>query len=337
MNTVAFVVPEGIGDPQRVSGGNVYDARVSDGLAQIGWDMRTMTTEPNAAAAPLSQLADGALVLIDGLVAARSAAAVEAESWRLRIVVLAHMVASAFPDADPRDVAGERQALAAARRVVATSAWTKAELVERGLVEPDRIVVAPPGTDAAAPALGSARGTALLCLGVVAPHKGQDVLVEALADLDADVDWTCTIAGSLETIPAFAHRVADDAAALGERVRMPGVLAGTALDDAYRDADLLVAPSRVEAYGMAVTGALGRGIPVVASDVGGIPEAVAPGHAALLVPPGDARALADALERWMADPRLRERLTAAARSGRERRPLWSDTAARVAAALEEAG
>lgn len=334
---VRFVVPEGIDDPQRVSGGNVYDARVRDGLAALGWRVHTVETAPDAAAPALAEAPDGALVLVDGLVAARSAAAVEAEAPRLRLVVLAHMVAAAFPEADPDIVAGEARALAAAGRIVATSAWTRRELVRRGIADADRIAVAPPGTDAAAPARGTSRGGAMLCLGVVAPHKGQDVLLDALASLDAGAAWTCTIAGSVEAQPAFAHRIAAKVAeaGLGERVRMPGVLAGAALDSAYRGADLVVAPSRVESYGMAVAEALRRGIPVVASDVGGIREAVAPGAAAVLVPPGDVRALGAVLEKWMADPALRARLAAAARSGRAQRPSWSETAARIAAVLEE--
>ena len=335
--TVRFVVPEGVDDPQRVSGGNVYDARVRDGLVSLGWLVHTVETAPDAAAPALAAARDGELVLVDGLVAGRSSAAVEAEAERLRVVVVAHMLSEAFSDADPHVVGGERRALAAARHIVTTSAWTKRELVRRGIASPDRISVAPPGTDAAAPARGTSRGGAILCLGVVAPHKGQDVLLDALASLDGDAAWTCTIAGSVDAKPAFAHRLAEKVAeaGLGERIRMPGVLAGAALDSAYRGADLVVAPSRVESYGMAVAEALRRGIPVVASDVGGLREAVAPGAAAVLVPPGDARALGEVLGKWMADPDLRGRLAEAARSGRMQRPSWSETAARIAAVLEE--
>ena len=59
----------------------------------------------------------------------------------------------------------EREALHAARRVIATSEWTRSELIARALAEPDRIVVARPGTDAAPAATGSASGGDLLCVG----------------------------------------------------------------------------------------------------------------------------------------------------------------------------
>lgn len=336
--TVAFVVPEGVDDEARVSGGNVYDLRLRDGLRALGWRVRFAQVTVDAAAAAFSAVEDDGLVLVDGLVAARSAAALEAEAERLRIVLLAHMVSAAFPGADRGAVAGERRALAVARLVVATSDWTRSELVRARLVDEERVVVAHPGCDDVPIAVRAGAGSAILCLGVVAPHKGQDVLVEALAAVADEGDWTCTIAGSLDAEPAFAHRVERLARerGVGDRVRLPGVLKGRALDDAYAAADLVVAPSRVESYGMVVADALRRGIPVVASEVGGIPEAIARGRGAILVPPGDRAALERALGRWMADPGLRARLADGARSDRARLPTWSNTAARVSAALEEA-
>ena len=107
-----------------------------------------------------------------------------------------------------RAIDRERRALRAAHRVIATSEWTKRELVRRGLAPADRIDVATPGADAAAVSPGTPSGRALLCVGVVAPHKGQDTLVEALAALAAQPEWTCTIAGSLAARPDFAERIA---------------------------------------------------------------------------------------------------------------------------------
>ncbi|WP_345800394.1 glycosyltransferase family 4 protein [Microbacterium sp. AZCO] len=333
---VHFVVPEGVDDPARVSGGNVCDLRVRDGLQTLGWAVRLTPADPDAASDVFARLPAGGLVLIDGLVAGRSPGAVEALARRARVVVLAHMVSAAFADADLDTVDGEHRALRAAHAVVTTSAWTRDELVRRGLVAPDRVFVATPGADRATPAVGTPHGMALLCVGVVAAHKGQDVLVEALAGLRGEPSWTCTIAGSLDADPAYADLVGElaHAAGLAERVRMPGALARDGLEGAYRDADLLVAPSLVESYGMAIADALGRGIPVIASDVGGIPEAVAPSGAAVLVPPGDPAALRDALARWIHDPALRDRLTGEARRSRGVRTSWTDTAARVAEALE---
>ena len=335
---VRFLVPEGIDDPMRASGGNIYDARVRERLAEFDWHVEQAEVRPDAAAEALAEVPDGGLVLIDGLVAGRSADAVVAEVGRLRVVVLAHMVSEAFPDADPSVVAGERRALGAVGLVVTTSGWTRSELVSRGIVDAHRVRIAMPGTDAAPAAVGTRRGGALLCVGVVAPHKGQDVLVEALAGVGARPGWTCTIVGSIDRESVFARGVASraEAAGLGDRVRITGVLTGEALEAAYRGADLLIAPSRVESYGIAVAEALRRGIPVLASEVGGIPEAVAPSAGVVLVPPGDAVALGAALERWLTDRAFRAGLTRAARDGAAGLQDWRDTASDVALALEEA-
>lgn len=334
--TVWLVVPSGVDDPSRVSGGNVFDRRLRAGLIRLGWAVQTVETDAaSPALAALSRLPEGAIVLVDGLVAIHAPDAIEAAADRLRIVVLAHMVVGAFADAEPRSIDGERRALRSARRVIVASEWARAELSGRGVVERERIVVATPGSDDGPASVGTSTGGALLCVGVVAPHKGQDTLVEALVQLGPDLPWTCTMAGSLAVDPEFAGSIAERAARAGlsARITWAGVLSGDDLDAAYARADLLVAPSRTESYGIAIADALRRGIPVVASRVGGIPEAVEPGGAALLVPPDRPDALADALRRWMTDPAARARLSDEARRGAVTRQDWSDTARTVDAAL----
>ena len=90
---------------------------------------------------------------------------------------------------------------------------------------------------------------------------------------------------------------------------------------------------------MVVTEALARGLPVIATDVGGVPEALGAAtggmRAGLLVPPGDPEALAGALRRWLSDATLRRSLRAAARRRRADLTSWSTTAAAVARVLEE--
>ncbi len=335
--TVHFVVPAGIDDPLLVSGGNVYDRRLTEGLSATGWDARRREIEAGSAEsarAAFSAVPDDGLVLIDGLVAGRVPDELEREASRLRLVVLAHMVSASFPSADPRTIQDECRALRAARQVIVTSPWTRSELVNRGLVLPERIVVAAPGADAAAPAQGTRDGRALLCVGVVSAHKGQDILIEALGALRAPPTWRCAIVGSSAADPAFVEQITARAVDLGvaDRITMTGALPDDDLEAAYQAADLLVAPSRAESYGMAIADALARAIPVIASDVGGIPLTVSPDRAAILVPP-DSHALSKALDRWMLDPALRRRLKADAVRGRADLPRWSDTVDRVAEAL----
>jgi glycosyltransferase involved in cell wall biosynthesis len=348
VSVVHVIVPEGIDDPTRPSGGNTYDRRLCDELVSAGWTVQVLAV-PGAWPHPdvdaclrlaraLASMADGAVVLLDGLVASTQPEVLVPETGRLRLVVLVHMP---LGHATPGARVVERAVLRAASAVVTTSAWTKGWLVDGYGVAADRVHVAEPGVDQADVSTGTAAGGQLLCVAAVTPGKGHDVLLAALRQLE-DLTWRCLCVGSLDRHPAHAaHAVADArAGTTRDRVLFAGALVGAELDAAYADADVLVLASRGETYGMVVTEALARGIPVVATDVGGVSQSL--GHAGdgtrpgLLVPPDDPCALAAALRCWLSDPSLRDRLRLAALARRETLSGWSVTAARVAEVLEAA-
>ena len=79
--TVQFVVPAGVDDPTLVSGGNVYDRRLADGLSAAGWEVRRCEVETGSAEG--LKVPDGGLVLIDGLVAGRVPDEIENSATRL--------------------------------------------------------------------------------------------------------------------------------------------------------------------------------------------------------------------------------------------------------------
>jgi glycosyltransferase involved in cell wall biosynthesis len=341
VNEVHVVVPDGIDDPRRPSGGNVYDRRVCRGLAALGWSVHEHTVPGrwprpdaparSAVAAALARIPSGSVVLVDGLVASVVPEVLEPEAGRLRLVVLLHM---------PRDEPREGAALSAASAIVATSEWTRRRLRDHYLLPGTPVHVVPPGVDAAEVAAGTPSGGRLLCVAGVTPLKGHDLLLDALATVD-DPGWQCVCVGALDLDPQFVaglRRRAEDSG-FGDRVRFTGPLIDDRLDRAYADADVLVLASRAETYGMAVTEALARGLPVIAGEVGGVPEAL--GHAAdgtlpgLLVPPGDPQTLGRTLKRWLGDPRKRERLRAAARSRRQSLRDWAQTSRELSAVLSE--
>ncbi len=354
MREVHVIVPESIDDPERPSGGNTNDRRVCRGLAALGWAVhqhpiagawpRPGPAGHAALARAVRRIPDGAVVLLDGLVASASPEALVPQARRLRQVVLVHMpLGHRPPDGEAGEVrAREREVLAAAAAVVTTSAWTRRRLGELYALPAGRVHVAEPGVDAAGLAPGTAAGDGLLCVAAVTPGKGHDVLVDGLSTVK-DLSWRCTCVGSLDRDPAFAAGVcrATREEGLGDRVRLEGARTGRELARAYAAADLLVLASRAETYGMVVTEALARGLPVLATDVGGVTEAL--GHAedgtrpGLLVPPGDAPALGAALRSWLRDAELRGRLRGAARQRRASLRRWPDTTSVVASVLAGAG
>ena len=193
--------------------------------------------------------------------------------------------------------------------------------------------MAEPGVDPAALAPGSADGGALLCVAAVTRGKGHDVLLGGLATV-ADLAWRCACVGSLDRAPAFADHVQRRALAGGlrDRVHFAGPRTGAALDSAYAAADLLVLASHGETYGMVVTEALARGVPVLATDVGGVPEAL--GHGGTPRParrPGGLRRRAAPLARGRR--RCASGCGGRRGSGARRLPGWEDTASAVATAL----
>ncbi len=348
MNTVHMVVPADLDDPLHPTGGNVYDRRVSQGLGAIGWSVhehRVAGSWPSPDAAARTSLAgvvaalptDG-LVLIDGLIASAVPDVLAPERDRLRIATLLHLPRGVV---DPAARAAERIVLAASVAVITPSRWARQWVLDQYDLPSDRVHVAEPGVEVTSSTSGTPGANRLLSVGAVTPHKGHDLLVTALAELD-DLSWSCQVVGALDTNPDFVAEVRRRAQHVGvtRRLSLRGPLTGDELDAAYVSADVLVVSSRAETYGMVVAEAVAHGLPVIATSVGGVSEAL--GHDAdgrrpgLLVPPGDATALAAAIRAFVTDSSLRSRLRRSVADRRRSLPSWSHTTARVAGALASA-
>ncbi|MEU1621259.1 glycosyltransferase family 4 protein [Streptomyces sp. NPDC005722] len=347
------VLPGDVDDATAPSGGNVYDRRLTQTLAGAGRPLheisvpgawpRPDTSARRALAAALAAVPDGAVVLLDGLVACGVPEIVVPQSRRLRTAVLVHLPLADETGLDPaaaRELdALERQTLRAAAAVVATSPWAARRIAERHALPAGRVHVVVPGTDPAPLAPGTPEGGRLLCVASLTPRKGHDLLARALAAV-ADLPWTCRFVGPLGRDPEHLAHVREllGRHGLDDRVHLTGPLTGEPLAAEYAAADLLVLPSRAETFGMVVTEALMRGTPVLATAAGGVPDALGrapdgtpPG---LLVPPGDTTELAAALRRWLDDTGLRGRLRAAARRRRETLHGWEHTARHMEAVFE---
>lgn len=179
----------------------------------------------------------------------------------------------------------------------------------------DHAVFHPQQRDTAA---GDSAAPLLLAVGRLRAKKGLDTLIDACAVLrQRGRAFRCEIVGYGEEREALRERIR--ALGLEDCFTLPGKLAREQVIARYATAAVFVQPSRITADGdrdgipNVLLEAMSMGVPVVASEVSGIPELVADRHNGLLVPADDPRALADAVARLLDDPALAARLAAAGR------------------------
>jgi glycosyltransferase involved in cell wall biosynthesis len=321
------VVPADVDAP---TGGNAYDLALAGALGDGGDEVALVRCEPHGLAAALTPPWGGP-TLVDGLLACPQPRVVGAAETG----VLVHMPLALETGLTPQRAAHvdrlERQALHAARFVVTTSHWCARYIAHHHDLRD--VAVAPPGVEPAPVSTGS-EPPLLVHLAALLPHKDQLGVVAALSEL-SELSWQARLAGPADRDPAYAARVRDAVrtAGLGNRVHVTGAMPRQA---ALAGADLALLPSRVESFGMVVTEALARGVPVVVAD-GGAVEALGATQAGdvpgAVVPPGDPAALAAALRRWLTDRSQRETFRRAALARRDTLDGWDVTALRVRAAL----
>jgi glycosyltransferase involved in cell wall biosynthesis len=178
-------------------------------------------------------------------------------------------------------------------------------------VFPDRLRWLPHFVSAVSEPLAMDASGAVVFAGRLSPEKGVDTLIEAVGRVTGPVRLDVAGEGpDRERLEAVAARVGEG------RVRFLGRLASEAMDALIGEALAVVLPSRwYENQPMIVLEAFARGVPVVASDLGGTPELVRHGTDGFLVPPDDSAALASALQALLSDP---ARARAMGKTARER-------------------
>ena len=166
MTALDVVVPEGIHDPARPSGGNTYDRVVCRRLRNLGWVVHEHAVSgcwpsPDSGALAaldgvIRRMPDGAVVLLDGLIASAAPEVLVSEARRLRLVVLVHMPLGDRAVGVPADTIRTRESavLSAAAAVVTTSEWSRNRLLALYQLPAERLHVAEPGVGAADAAIG---------------------------------------------------------------------------------------------------------------------------------------------------------------------------------------
>lgn len=340
----AFAIP---GDLSTLTGGYVYERRLLESLRELGREVQHVqlgssfpdpssddirhTVEQLAALGPeVPIILDGFLV---GAMPTESLARLHAP-----LVGMVHhpLALESGLDDDRRDYLyrTERANLALLRHVLVPSPHTSSILAERYGVDPARITVARPGTDAPFGPSAPTEPPLILSVGIQHPRKGHDVLLAALARL-VHLEWSAVIVGS----PYDAEHAAElqalhSALFLGDRVRFAGLVDADELDRLYRSGTIFTLATRYEGYGIVFDEALAYGLPIVSTAVGAVPDTV-PGDAGILVAPEAPDALARALANVLTNAAQRRDLARAAALAGSRLPSWKDTASLVGTVLDE--
>lgn len=347
LDPIIFVVP---GDPTQRTGGYLYDAHMVQALEQAGHSVSVVglagqfpipdQLAQDSLQAVLLAHPKNTLVIIDGLALGGLGQTVQAirqdPAWqqreRARWVALVHHPLADETGLDEQHSQWlwqqEKIALAHCDQVIVTSAFTAQRLIDRGYVETPPTVVTP-GVASAPLAQHSqlknpSQGARMLSVASLTPRKGHAVLLQALHPLK-DLNWVSEWVGDATRDPIHAHQLMQSITELGlhDRVVCWGEQDANQLAARYDMADVCVLPSFYEGYGMVITEAIARGLPVITTDGGALRDTL-PAGAGLIVPAGDAQALAEALRAWCENASLRQTLTQGAIAARASLSDWSE-------------
>lgn len=223
---------------------------------------------------------------------------------------------------DPRKTRLYPYLLSHAQQLTATSHYLAA-MTASYLHTPRPISVIPFGIDPQRfmPVQEPASGYHIGTLRHLERNYGIDVLIETVPLLlESDPQIRIEIGGAGSLRPAFERRIHE--LAIGEQVTLRGRIDHAEVPAFLRALAVFAMPSRAEAFGVAALEAQACGLPVVASNVGGLPEVVRDGETGLLVPPEQPQALADALLALIHDPERRIEMGAAGREWVRARYDW---------------
>ncbi|MEO0915871.1 MAG: glycosyltransferase family 4 protein, partial [Pseudomonadota bacterium] len=218
----------------------------------------------------------------------------------------------------------EAAALSHATHTIVPSAETARILVSEFGGDPNQITIAPPGFHRPRVERQPCAPPLILSVGLLAPRKGHDVLLDALAQI-VDLPWQATIVGR-QYDPEVTEALKNQRAKLDldARVAFAGELPAPELAAMFNAASIFALATRYEGYGMALCEALLYGLPIVSCRAGAVPETTR--GAGILVPPDDSPSFAEALRCLLSNPDIAEDHRARALRVSEGLPDWETTA-----------
>ena len=217
-------------------------------------------------------------------------------------------------------------------RVITISESARQELIALGVAF-DRVTVVTPGFNQRVELAEhkqrdeTAKETfQVLSVGTCAPRKGLLYLLQAVRLLKERCNVRVHVVGDTEDDPVHYQSLVDSMTeeALQDKVCFYGRISEAELDNLYAKADMFVLSSLWEGYGIVLLEAMAHSLPIIATNVGAIPELVRHGENGWLVPPGDSQALAEAIFSLSQDRTLCTKLGRRGREFSEQSPTWDE-------------
>lgn len=326
---------------ETVTGASFYHRRLLASWRDMGGETQVVALDETAPETLADRLDDGAAIIVEGAALERAQDAIPALQARGAVALIHHPTALEPGTPEPRRRALkvlERGVLPGFRRVIAASEPIASRLsTEFGVIR-DNIHVLVPGTDhqprrTIEPISSDGAPCTILTLGTLTYRKGHDALLAALAGLD-DLDWHLILAGEpRDSGYAAALDQQIERLGIGDRVERYGALAGSALEDAWKRADMFALATRFEGFGMAIAEAMARGLPVAITD-GGAAGSLVPDGAGIVAPVDDIAQLGKAMRRLVFSPALRAEMGGIAWHHARGLPTWPEQAASLRAMFQ---
>jgi len=344
---VNFIIP---GDINLPTGGYRYDKRIIREWEKIGIHCNLISLKgdfpfPTSAAiddavAKIAELPQADICVVDGLAGGAMPQFMQQLSTSSPVVALVHHPLYLESGLDVSDSAHlkqkEQDGLAHVCGVVTTSPTTSRTVKDFFEIDPGKITTVVPGVARGKLAKPHIDGPIqILCIGSLIERKGHRYLIDALKEL-IRYDWTLDCFGMQDEASCLFKEINQmiEAHQLSNRITLHGNVSDRQIEEAYSTAHLFVLPSLFEGYGMAYAEAIVRGLPVIGTTAGAIPETV-PEACGILVEPENTEELREALEKLLIDKDLLEKYRIGAVTTAEDFPTWESSAVNFKGFLEQ--
>lgn len=335
---ILFIIP---GDINLPTGGYRYDKQIIEAWKNSGFDVTLISIigsypfpsdeDQKLALEEISNFPKADIAVVDGLLGGTSPKFMEAVSQKMPTVALIHHPLCLENGLDKQTAqklkALEHQGLEFTSSLITTSPTTSKTVSGLFGYAINKIHTVLPGVERGNISTGSQTECInLLCVGSIIERKGHKVLLQALSELKA-LNWKLDCIGSTNFDPKLYDKLKNIIAeeGLSKKVIFHGAVDEAVIQKAYESADVFVLPSLFEGYGMAYAEAIVRGIPVIGTTAGAIPETV-PDACGILVEPENVKELAQALEQLITNTKLREQYKKKTLKAEPSFPTWESSA-----------